>query len=201
MTPWTSRRKLLLASPELFLGRLALAQVARDLGEAEEVRRGVADRVDDDVGPEARAVLADAPALVLEAALFHRRLQGAFRQAGGAVFLGIEPGEVLAEDFRLLVALESPRARIPARDHAGRIEHVDRVVGNRIDEQPIAAIVALGCAHPLRSLQLGPLCPSLCAGRAITPQNCRNQKLVPASAGKCEIAAGSAGYGYPRVAG
>ena len=46
-----------------------LGQVARDLGEAEQ-RAGVVDeRGDHHVGPEARAVLAHAPALVLEAAV------------------------------------------------------------------------------------------------------------------------------------
>ena len=46
----------------------ALGQVARDLREAEQLARAVAQGGDDDVGPEPRAVLADAPAFVLEAA-------------------------------------------------------------------------------------------------------------------------------------
>ena len=60
----------------------------------------VADAIDDDAGPEARAVLAHAPALGLELALAHGRLERARRHAGGAVFLGVEALEVLADDLR-----------------------------------------------------------------------------------------------------
>ncbi len=50
------------------LGTPALGQVAGDLREADERAVGVAQGGDDDVGPEQRAVLAHAPALLLEAA-------------------------------------------------------------------------------------------------------------------------------------
>ena len=63
---WNKRRTGLL---ERLLRFLALGDIARDLGEADEVAVLVADRIDDHIGPEAGAVLADAPALLLEAAL------------------------------------------------------------------------------------------------------------------------------------
>ena len=62
--------------------RLApLGDVAGDLGEADQLAVLVADRVDDDVGPEAAAVLAHAPALRLEAALAQRRRERRARLA------------------------------------------------------------------------------------------------------------------------
>src|SRR4029077_16040959 len=56
------------------LRRLApLADVARDLGEAQQLALVVANRIDDDAGPEFRTVLAHAQALGLERALAHGR--------------------------------------------------------------------------------------------------------------------------------
>ena len=61
--------KLLLRPLQRLLRLPPLGDVARDLGEADQLAVVVADRVDDDAGPEARAVLAHAPALGLELAL------------------------------------------------------------------------------------------------------------------------------------
>ena len=74
--------ELLLALPERLLGGLAFGQVARDLGKADQLAGRLADRIDDDVGPEARAVLADAPAFALELAFARGGLQRPRRQAG-----------------------------------------------------------------------------------------------------------------------
>ena len=67
--------KLLLHLLELELRLAALGNVAGDLGETDEFAV-LADRVDDDAGPEERAVLADAPAFFLIAALFFRGCAG-----------------------------------------------------------------------------------------------------------------------------
>ena len=91
-------RQLLLHLLELELGLAALGNVAGDLGEADELAVLV-DGVDDDAGPEERAVLADAPAFLFIAALFPGNAQGAQRLAVGAVGFGIEAGEVLPDDF------------------------------------------------------------------------------------------------------
>ena len=93
--------EVLLASAQLLLGGLPLGEVARDLGEADELARGIADRIDDDVRPEAGAVLADAPALLLEASLAGRGLQGPRGQPALPILVGVEAGEVLADDLRL----------------------------------------------------------------------------------------------------
>src|SRR4029077_1743255 len=92
--------------PELFLtgaqrglGLHAFGEVARDLGEADEVARTVPDRIDDDIGPEPGAVLADPPSLVLELPLAFGDLKRALGQARFPVFLGIKFGEGFAEDL------------------------------------------------------------------------------------------------------
>ncbi len=134
--------KLLLALPQRVLGGLAFGQIAGDLGEAEQLTGRIEDRIDHDIGPEPCAVLADAPAFGLEFALPLRSLQGASRQAGGAVFLAVEAGEMLADNLVGAVTLEALRAGIPAGHDAGRIEHIDGVIGNRFDQKPVAAVLA-----------------------------------------------------------
>ena len=127
-------RELLLHLLELELGFAALGNVPGDLGEADELAVLV-DGVDDDAGPEEGAVLADAPAFLLVAALFPGNAQGAERLAVGAVDFGIEAGEMLPDDFVGRVALDPLAADVPARDHAGRVQHVQRVVGNAFNQK------------------------------------------------------------------
>ena len=112
-------RQLLLHLLELELGLAALGDVAGDLGEADELAVLV-DRVDDDAGPEEGAVLADAPAFLLVAALFPGNAQRAERLAVGAVGFGVEAGEVLADDLVGRIALDPLAADIPAGHDAGR---------------------------------------------------------------------------------
>src|SRR5271163_4071102 len=47
---------------------------------------------------------------------------------------------MLPEDFSLLIPLEAPSTRIPACYYAINIEHVDSVVGYRLDQQTISPI-------------------------------------------------------------
>ena len=112
-------RKLLVHLLELELGFAALGNVPGDLGEADELAVLV-DGVDDDAGPEEGAVLADAPAFLLVAALFPGNAQGAERLAVGAVDFGVETGKVLPDDFVGRVTLDPLAADVPARHHAGQ---------------------------------------------------------------------------------
>src|SRR5260370_334472 len=82
-------RQLLLHLLELELGLAALADVAGDLGEADEPAFFV-DGIDNDAGPEERAVLADAPAILFIPSLFPGNSQCAQRLAVGTVDFGIE---------------------------------------------------------------------------------------------------------------
>ena len=79
---------------ELLLRFLALGDVAGDLGEAQNGPVAVADGIDDDVRPEARAVLADAPALLFEPSLPRGRRQRVVRLAGLPILLRVELREM-----------------------------------------------------------------------------------------------------------
>jgi hypothetical protein len=69
--------KLLLALPQRLFGGASLGEVARDLGKADDLAGWLPDRIDDDIGPEPVAVLADAPPLVHEPAFPPRGLERA----------------------------------------------------------------------------------------------------------------------------
>src|SRR5579872_2514546 len=71
--------KLLLTFTQCCLGFSTLGQVARDLGKTNQSAGAVPDRIDNDIGPEFRAVLADVPALIFEFTLPGRD----FERTGG----------------------------------------------------------------------------------------------------------------------
>ena len=116
-------REMLLHLLELELGLAALGDVAGDLGKADQLAVLI-DGIDDDAGPEERAVLADAPAFLLVAALFQGDPQGAGRLAVGPVDFGIEAGEVLPDDLFGRITFDPLAADVPAGDDAGRVQHV-----------------------------------------------------------------------------
>src|SRR6185312_8292128 len=115
----------LLTFADRLLRRPPIGEIARDLGEADQFAMLVAERGDDDIRPEARAVLANAPALVLEASRSRGRceleLGKAFRVALGR----IKNGEITANDLLRLVAFETLGADVPRGDVAVRIQHED----------------------------------------------------------------------------
>src|SRR5207237_889460 len=89
------------------LGRAALGEVPRDLGEGDELALGVAERGDGDAGPETRAVLADAPAFFLEASFARCYFQLALGLRGGDVLGGVQDREVLADDLVGSVSIDT----------------------------------------------------------------------------------------------
>ena len=126
----------LLAAPQLILLPPALRQIARDLREGEQLAAFVAQRGDHDVRPEPRAVLAQAPAFVLETPIHGRALQLELRPFALDIRRRIENREVLADDFMRLVLLRARSAGVPAHDVAARIEHEDGVVLHAFSHQP-----------------------------------------------------------------
>src|SRR5215211_4037160 len=100
----------LLAEAQLLPSGLLLADVTGDLGKADELARGIVDRIDDHVSPHPGAVLADAPTLSLEAALAGCGRQGSDGQPALPILVGVEAGEVLADDLLFGVALEALRS-------------------------------------------------------------------------------------------
>ncbi|MNL24988.1 hypothetical protein D3C87_1464460 [compost metagenome] len=82
-----------------------------------------------------RAVLAHTPALALETPLTDRRVQGLLRLADSAIVIGVKARKMLTDDLGFFIAFETPRTSIPADDDAVGINHVNRVVNHRIDQQ------------------------------------------------------------------
>ena len=108
--------ELLFAQAQRLIGRLAFADVARDLGEAEQAALVVDDGIDDHMRHEAGAVLAHAPALCFEFSFGFGPVQVQRGYAGGLIFQSMKAREVLADDFVGDIAIDALRARIPAYD-------------------------------------------------------------------------------------
>ena len=125
--------------PEAALGLqrgTLLGHVAGDFGEADEVAVAE-DGIDDDSGPKTAPVFANAPGFRHEATGFGGDLQCLLRNSLGAVLLGVEAREVLADDFAFAITLDALRARIPTYDMPGGIQHVDGVVHDAANQQLI----------------------------------------------------------------
>src|ERR1700735_5690566 len=103
--------------------RPALGDVPRNLGVADQMPVR-SDGVDNDVGPETGAILAQAPALGLQPAFSSCGAQSSRRNSRRPVLLGIKALEILADNIRRFVTLDALRARIPTDDAPGRIQHV-----------------------------------------------------------------------------
>ena len=94
----------------------AIAQVAGDLGITDDVLSVSADGIDDHVGPEPLAILADSPAFAFEPTFAAGERKCALSQSGSAVLIGVEPRKMLPDNLRLGVALEALGARVPGYD-------------------------------------------------------------------------------------
>ena len=125
-----------------FVVRPALAEVAGDLRETDQLAAGRTYRGDDGVRPEARTVLPDAPALVFVPAMPGRELERAPRFLH-RVLRRVEPGEVLPDDLLGGVALRPLGAVVPAPDDAAHVEHEDGVVPHLLDRQAELCVIVL----------------------------------------------------------
>src|ERR1700682_1460400 len=108
-----------------------------------EMSAPVAQGGDYNVGPKHRAVFADTPAPIFDAAFARADLQFALRFVRFSVGLRIKLGKMLADDLLFAVALQQLRASIPSTDVALRVQHEDRIVANRFHEQAKAILAVL----------------------------------------------------------
>ena len=125
------------------LGRAACSQVARDLGVPAQLTGRVANRGDDHIGPEAGAVLADTPTHVLVAPMDGRLAQDELRTTSTDVLGGEEDREVAPDHFVRGVALDALRAAVPGSDPAARVQQVDGVVADGVDQAPIDVLIGV----------------------------------------------------------
>ncbi len=100
---------------------------------------------DHDVRPEAAAVLADPPALLLVSPVAQRPFELVLRMSRGLLVRRVEGSEMPPDDLRSGVPLDPLRARVPARHHPFGREHENRVIPDGLDEQPEAFLAALQC--------------------------------------------------------
>jgi hypothetical protein len=128
----------------MHLVHAAAGEVARDLGKADETALLIAQRRDHDIGPEARAVLAHAPALVLEPAFGRGHLELACGPVAPDVLGCVEGAEMLADDLLRAIALEPLGADVPGPDVPLGIEGEHRVVLRLLDEQTIDVLGKVG---------------------------------------------------------
>src|SRR6202012_4745961 len=127
------------------------------LGEADEIALRRADRVDHHMGPELRAVLAHAPALALEAAGALGLRQRQRRDVLRLLSFSVEGREMTADDLVRLIALEAPGTGVPAGHAALAIQHVDRVISDRLDEESVATVAGLGGFEAVRGFHANPI--------------------------------------------
>src|SRR5262249_28361433 len=99
---------------ERLAGAVLVGHVAHQLAEADELAALVADGGDHDGRPEARAVLAHAPALALHAPLGRRLREDALGAPGGYLLRRVEERERWPEDLGGGVALDARGAGVPA---------------------------------------------------------------------------------------
>src|SRR5690606_30057831 len=116
---------------------LALAEVARDLGKAQQFAVLVTQRGDGDARPELAAVRTHPPALVLEAPLGGGHLELVLGPAALRRGRRIERGEMPADDLPGRVALDALGAQVPGADVAGGVEDEHRVVAGLLDHHAV----------------------------------------------------------------
>src|SRR5262249_53347291 len=90
---------------------------------------------EDDVGPKPRPIFTDSPPLILEPALGRRRAQLVGGPASVDGVLGVEAGEVLADDLLGPVALDALGPRVPADHPPFGAQQEDGVVPGAFDQE------------------------------------------------------------------
>src|SRR5690606_14066247 len=138
--PLDQQAEALLAGAEPLVLLLALGEIAGDLGVALQPAARVTHRGDDDVGPEAGAVLADAPALAFHPPVARRGGEDALGEPGRAVLRRVEAPDRGADHLGGGVALDAPGAGAPGLDGPVRREEEDRVVADALDREAVALL-------------------------------------------------------------
>src|SRR5690606_20750455 len=131
----------------------------RDLGIPLNHTRLVAYGLDQHMRPEARAVLANAPAFALQLAVPGGIVQALLGEPGILVFLIVEQSEASSDDFFRRIAFDALRPDVPARDDTFRVYHVDGVVRYTLHQKSELLFAAAQCIF--RALALGQIAGDL----------------------------------------
>ena len=107
------------------------------------------------LGPELTAVPAPTPGISLVSPITMGSFEVSLRLTAAEFFLGVEFAKMMAKDLRGRVLLDPLRASVPAGDVTARIEHVNGIIGNALDQQAIAAFAVaqhFGGARAIRQV-------------------------------------------------
>ena len=110
-------------------------EIARDLGEANQLASRVAHRRNDHVRPEPRAILANTPALVFEASIARRDLELLVRLPARRDSPADRRWRNACPDLLDGIPVDPLGALVPARDVSAWIEHEDAVVTHTLNQQ------------------------------------------------------------------
>ena len=128
-------RELLLRPLERCLRLPSLGNVACNIDEPDEGARLVANRLDDGARPEQTLVAPYAPAFDGAFALVGGHMERARGLATELLLLGVEPAEMLPDDFRRGVLVNALRPHVPVGDVTAAVEHENRVIGDALDDR------------------------------------------------------------------
>ncbi len=164
--------ELLFGLSQFLFGCLALGEITRDLGEADQFSIAVSNRVDNHMRPEPRAIHANTPVLALEPLPFSR----GFKRLGGKpqfpVLRHKEFGKVLTDNFGLGITLESGSAGVPAGYNTIFIQHIDSIICDRINQNTVTFFsfkMYFGFKHRTFPEQhrIATRCPYLCSMKLV----------------------------------
>ncbi|MNT13405.1 hypothetical protein D3C72_1483740 [compost metagenome] len=122
------------------LGRAAIGNVPGDLRKPAQRAAAVVLRGDHHAGPEAAAILANAPCLFHVVPVASGLTQGHLGMLR-ALLRQVKHREVLADDFLFRVALDPLGAGVPTSDITLGVEGEDPVVLHAVDDQPQALFI------------------------------------------------------------
>ena len=122
------------------VGRPSFREITGNFRKTDQLAAGIPDRVDDDTGPESAFVLANPPSLRFVFAGPLGNTERPLRYTRVAFLRSIERREMAADDFVPRITLDPFGAGIPVDDVSGRIEHVDRIVGDTFHQQAEAPL-------------------------------------------------------------
>src|SRR5207245_9809300 len=111
----------MLGLEELVLHPFPFGDVAGDFGESSQAAGLVAERGDDDAGPETRSILAYPPALGLEPPLRFSHSQPAGRLSRGGILGLVEGREVTPHEYAGPIALDTLATLDPTASRTGRV--------------------------------------------------------------------------------
>src|SRR5918995_139631 len=108
---FNQQAKSLFTLTQRLFGSATRGEIARDFGKPEKLPRLIAQRCDDDIRPEARAILAQAPSFILEASLERCHFELMLGPPSFPGFFDIENREVPPDDLAGFIAFELLRTQ------------------------------------------------------------------------------------------